>query len=318
MSNLQMTYGAIEEFRQAIISRNIAAPHSIIADGQYHRFNTNGKNSDKAGWYVLDLSGNPYGAFGCWRSGATHYWTQNYSDLISPAERELYRKRHVQSERKRREAQRIQWATNAANNKKLLSQAKAPGAEVRSYLAARGLGSWNIPGCIRQHPGLVYWHEDENGELQNLGTYPVMLAPVINNGVVVSLHRTYLSNGNKAPVPQPKKLTSASGRLTGGCIPLAERFSGDLGVAEGIETAAAATLGSGLPVVATYSASAMAAYKWPPHTRRLIIFADNDQAGRNAALSLAERAKHFGVDHKIMTPERPGYDWADVWQEGQQ
>lgn len=318
MISLHMTDGAIEQFRLAIINRNLTPPQLIIADGQYHRFGTNEKHSDKAGWYVLDCSGQPHGAFGCWRSGISYAWKPNFSGAIGPAERELFRQRHVQSERKRHEEQRRQWAINAENNKKLLSQAKAPGEEVRSYLASRGLGGWKIPSCIRQHPGLAYWHQDEDGELKNLGTYPVMLAPIVNDGSVVSLHRTYLCDGNKAPVPQPKKLTSASGRLAGGCIPLADKFSGDLGVAEGIETAAAATLGSGLPVVAAYSAGAMAAYKWPPHTRRLIIFADNDQAGRMAAQDLAGRAKNFGVDFKIMTPEQPGYDWADVWQEGQQ
>lgn len=317
MISLHMTDGAIEQFRLAIISRNFAPPKLLIPDGQFHRFSTNGKPSDMAGWYLLDLSGYPNGAFGCWRSGESHAWKPNFSGAMCPAERELYRRHQVQSERRRQQEQLRQWAINAENNKKLLTQAKSPGEQVRSYLAARGLGTWDIPACIRQHPGLPYWHQDEDGELKNLGTYPAMLAPIVNDGVVVSLHRTYLSDGHKAPVPQPKKLTSASGRLTGGYIPLAAKISGVLGVAEGIETAAAATLGSGLPVVAAYSAGAMATYKWPLHTRRLIIFADNDQAGRNAALALAERAKHFGVDYKITTPERPGYDWADVWQEGQ-
>lgn len=315
---LSLAPDLVAQFRSSIINYGMEPPEQIIADGQYHRFSTNGKQSDKAGWYVLDLSGQPHGAFGCWRSGISYAWKPNFSGEIGPTERELFRQRQVQSERKRQEEQRRQWAINADNNKKLLSQAKAPGEEVRSYLASRGLGGWNIPSCIRQHPGLAYWHQDEDGEQKNLGTYPVMLAPIVNDGAVVSLHRTYLCDGNKAPVPQPKKLTSASGLLAGGCIPLANKFSGDLGVAEGIETAAAATLGSGLPVVAAYSASAMAAYKWPPHTRRLIIFADNDQAGRKAAQDLAGRAKNFGVDFKIMTPEQPGYDWADVWQEGQQ
>lgn len=68
MISLHMTDGAIEQFRLAIISRNLTPPQLIIADGQYHRFGTNEKHSDKAGWYVLDCSGQPHGAFGCWRS----------------------------------------------------------------------------------------------------------------------------------------------------------------------------------------------------------------------------------------------------------
>jgi putative DNA primase/helicase len=145
MSNLLRTDNAIEEFRQAIITCNFSPPKFLIADGEFQRFSTNGKHSDTAGWYVLDLSGYPNGAFGCWRSGVAHHWKPKFIDSISPAERELYRKRQVQTERKRQQEQIRQWAINAENNKKLLTQAKSPGAEVRSYLAARGLGTWAIP-----------------------------------------------------------------------------------------------------------------------------------------------------------------------------
>ena len=238
MNNLLSVDDMIENFRQSIISAGLPPPPKIIADGLFHHFSTNGKSSDSAGWYLLDPSSHPHGAFGCWRSGVTHVWRPNFSSAISPAERELFRMKQRHSERIRQAQQRSQWAINAESNKKLLAQAKAPGEEVRSYLATRGLGAWDIPTCIRQHPGLTYWQTNDHGELEDLGTYPAMLAPIVNDGAVVSLHRTYLCEGHKAPVPQPKKLTPASGRLMGGSIPLAERWSGTLGIAEGIETTA--------------------------------------------------------------------------------
>jgi putative DNA primase/helicase len=51
------------------------------------------------------------------------------------------------------------------------------------------------------HPGLRY----QDGE--TVGTYAAMLATVTApDGRAVSLHRTYLQDGRKAPVANPKKL----------------------------------------------------------------------------------------------------------------
>ena len=88
--------------------------------------------------------------------------------------------------------------------------------------------------------------------------------------------------------------------------------------AEGIETAAAASLGSGLPVVAAYCANALAGFTFPRGIERLVIFADHDHAGQQAAATLAHRATRAGLTPKTLTPSKPGSDWADVWLEGQQ
>ena len=189
---------------------------------------------------------------------------------------------------------------------------------VRSYLAARGLAQWTLPDCIRQHPGLAYWHADDNGELHMLGRYPAMLTPIVSGGKLLAIHRTYLGDGCKANVPTPKKLTAAAGPLAGACIPLAAPHGGVLGIAEGIETAAAASLGSGLPVVAAYCANALAGFAFPRGIERLVIFADHDPAGQQAAATLAQRATRAGLTSKTLTPSKPGSDWADVWLEGMQ
>ena len=129
------------------------------------------------------------------------------------------------------------------------------------------------------------------------------------------IHRTYLGEGCKADLPTPKKLTAASGPLVGACIPLAAPRGGVLGIAEGIETAAAASLGSGLPVVAAYCANALAGFALPRGIERLVIFADHDPAGQQAAATLAQRATRAGLTSKTLTPSKPGSDWADVWLE---
>ena len=60
----------------------------------------------------------------------------------------------------------------------------------------------------------------------------------------------------------------------------------------------------------------MGRFFWPQGIERLVIFADNDTAGQQAAAALAQRADKAGLIHKTLTPSKPGSDWADVWQEG--
>jgi hypothetical protein len=143
-----------------------------------------------------------------------------------------------------------------------------------------------------------------------------MLAPIVHTGRrgIVSIHRTFLTaDGSKASVPTPKKLTKAAGPISGGCIPLMQpNADGVLGVSEGIENAFAARIASGLPCIAAYSAGALAAFHWPDRARRLVIWADHDKAGIEAAAKLAERARTAGLRCDTMTPSREGFDWLDV------
>ena len=88
---------------------------------------------------------------------------------------------------------------------RLWAQAKpiCPGDAVWRYLTGRGLDPTLAGFEVRCHPGLEY--HDEQGAL--IGVYPTMLSRVTDaTGQVVNLHRTYLFDGKKAPVPSPKKL----------------------------------------------------------------------------------------------------------------
>ena len=296
------------DFLHTILATVGHAPKQV-EPGKFQRFGPR-----KSGWAKLfaDCLG---GVFGDYRQNLSSHWSAR--DHQTPAELANMRRQIQQAAREREAEQRNQWARNDASNAALWAAAQPAGDAVRSYLAARGLAGWQIPDLIRQHPGLAYWHTDDNGELHKLGTYPAMLAPIVSTtGKLLALHRTYLGDGCKANVPTPKKLTAAAGLLNGACIPLALPKGGVIGVAEGIETAAAASLGSGLAVVAAYCANALAGYQWPHDIERLVIFADNDNAGQQAAAALAQRATQSGLTTKILTPSKPGCDWADVLQEG--
>ena len=268
----------------------------------------------KSGWAKLFKDGMG-GVFGCYKQNLSSHWSARANQ--TPGELAAMRQQMHLAAREREAAQREQWTKNAAKNAALWAESEPAGEAVIRYLAARGLAQWRVPSCIRQHSGLAYWHTDDDGEIRNMGNHPAMLAAIIgSDGQMLAIHRTYLGDGAKADVPAPKKLTTSSGLLAGACVRLAGPRGGVLGIAEGIETAAAASLGSGMPVVAAYCAHALGGFHWPRGIERLVIFADNDPAGQQAAAVLAQRASRAGLSTKTLTPTKPGSDWADIYQEG--
>lgn len=306
-----ITLNTTNEFLGAIQASLGYAPQ-YLEPGRFCRFGPR-----KSGWAKLffDCLG---GVYGDYRQNLSTHWSARQPQHQSRAEQAAMR-HHVQLAAREREAeQRAQWAKNAERNTALWAASIPADDAVLSYLAARGLAQWTLPDCIRQHPGLAYWHADDNGDLHMLGRYPAMLAPIVSGGKLLAIHRTYLGDGCKADVPTPKKLTAASGPLAGACIPLDRPRGGVLGIAEGIETAVAASLGSGLPVVAAYCANALAGFTFPRCIERLVIFADHDPAGQKAAAALSHRATRAGLTPKTLTPSKPRSDWADVWLEGLQ
>ncbi len=293
---------------QAAILRTLGYAARNIAPGRLTRFGPR-----RSCWAKLfdDQRG---GVYGDWRRDLVAHWMA-HGERQTPAEQAAMHRQIAEARRAHEVEQRAIWAANAKRNAKLWAEGKpvASGDPVAAYLAGRGLGVWPIPAYLRCHPALPYWHTDDDGELHNLGSHPAMLAPVMRGGQMLAVHRTYLEGGRKADVPIAKKVTGASGPLAGGCIPLAVPCDGVQGIAEGIETAVAASLGSGLPVVAAYCASALAGFQWPGDVRRLVIFADADDAGRAAAEKLRLRALAARVQCGVVIPSAEGADWCDVW-----
>ena len=299
---------AADNFRVAILAALGSAPE-LIEPGRIHRFSTSARASDKAGWCQLFEDGRA-GVFGDFRSGMSSVWSAQRRELMTPAERADMARQLAQAKAQREAQQRQQWADNAQRNAALWAKTvlATEGDPVSLYLRRRGLAG-PVPEHLRLHPRLTYWDGGDRG------TYAAMIAPLIRpDGVVLALHRTYLTpDGSKAPVPTVKKLTGAAGPLAGACIPLHDAQHGVIGIAEGIETAQAAHLASGLPTVAAYCAGNLAAYTWPPGVKRIVVFADADPAGAAAAQSLKARAMREGLSVAVMTPTTPGADWCDVW-----
>lgn len=170
------------------------------------------------------------------------------------------------------------------------------------YLEGRGL---TLPPGLLWHPNVDY---RQDGEL--VGTYPAMLAPVTRNGQFLTLHVTYLQDGHKAPVDPCRKLLPGPG-FKGGAVELYPAGP-TLGIAEGIETAIAASMMHQVPVWASLNTSLMKSWLPPEGVERVVIFGDHDanHAGQAAAHTLAHRL-HGRVDVDVRFPAEPG-DWNDV------
>lgn len=176
-------------------------------------------------------------------------------------------------------------------------------SKVSRYLQSRGLSP--APGLMF-HRSVQY--RDADGNV--VGRYPAMLAPITRAGKFCAMHVTYLQGGKKAQVDPCRKILPGR-RGTGGAValwPAAER----MGVAEGVETAIAASMIHGMPVWAALNTSMLGSFEPPTACRHLTIFGDHDAnyAGHAAAYKLAHRL-HGRVEIEIRFPDAVG-DWNDV------
>lgn len=188
------------------------------------------------------------------------------------------------------------------------TEAVHKGDPVWKYLNRR-LGLDVVPASLRYHPALAYKHDD--GEISH---HPAMVAAVTYpDGRGATLHRTYLAgDGRKANVTAVKKLMPGKPLQTA-CIKLGG-YSDALGIAEGIETALAASMRFGVPVWSCVSSGLMEQWEPPAGIKRVIVFGDNDPkfAGQAAAYRIAHRLAVKNISVEVFIPENSGEDWADV------
>lgn len=296
------------ELRMAILRTVGAAPDYIKPDG-FTRFSTNGRPGNTDGW--VNAAGNDVFYFGCWRQNLQGRWPEPHAVLgtayITPRPS---RNIAVATEEELQERARI--------NARTWDRATVIEAQssVGTYLQNRGLVLTDYPPALRMST-LPYY----DGDIGR-GRFPVMLGAVTDkDGKLLAVHRTFVTDdGHKAPVENPKKLTSTSATIAGASIKLRppeiieDKLT--LGVAEGIETALACSLAFQVPTWSCVSANGIKTFLWPPDLERLVIFADHDLSGvgQAAANDLAARAAAAGLEVRILVPTIAGADWLDVHQ----
>jgi len=137
-------------------------------------------------------------------------------------------------------------------------------------------------------------------------------------GDAFGVQRTFLTvDGRKAGVTPDRK---NAGRFPeGGAIRLAPPLHGNLGIAEGVETALAATALFGVPCWAALNAGRLKVWEPPEGVDGVVVFGDNDlnAVGQAAAYALAERHNR-NIAAEVKIPPDPGTDWNDVLQHKQE
>ncbi|EYD75010.1 hypothetical protein Rumeso_03434 [Rubellimicrobium mesophilum DSM 19309] len=207
----------------------------------------------------------------------------------------------------RRQAEaRAEAERRGAQARRLWDEALAvTGTPAERYLAGAG-HHCPVPPDAALSPGL----------LAPFGPAPAALVALVEGGESFSIHRTYLRvDGTEKADIEPAK--AMLGAVAGAAVRLSDA-AGEPGaplvVAEGIETAL--SLASGLlsgPAVlwAALSTSGLRALRLPARLGRLIIAADGDRPGQEAALALAARADAQGWQVSLLPPPA-GKDWNDV------
>ena len=178
----------------------------------------------------------------------------------------------------------------------------ASGTLVETYLRERGL-TMPIPPSVRFARALKH---KRSGMF-----FPTMVCAVQSpEGGVTGVHRTFLrvDGRTKAPV-KPQKM------MIGVCAGGAVRFGKEgerLGVGEGIENCLSGVQACpDLPVWAALSTSGLRAVVLPNCAREVVILADADDAGEEAARDAAIRWKREGRHVRIARPKW-GLDFNDM------
>ena len=264
--------GLVDAMRAA----GLEPPESVVADGRLHRFSSNGKRGDAAGWYVAHCGDRPAAAFGDWRTGVRQTWTATRPPL-PPAERAALRRRASAEREARFAKQQADWQAAAARAAALWARATKSNPQ-HPYLLSKQIAPY---GGIRQIGGhLVIPLHDNRDQLWSLQSIsPTGRKKFLPGGRVRGLyfrlpglrHRIYLTEGYA---------TGATIRRVTSC------------------TVLCAFSAHNLIVVAEW-----AARRWP--RANFLVAADNDQFTTGNPGVTAAHAAAARIGAEVVIPEFP-------------
>ena len=134
------TDDAETQIRDAMASSGVEPPEDVHIDGKIHRFSTNGKKGDDAGWYVFYPDGVPSGAFGCWRDGVQQNWRKDIGRPLEAAE-EMAIKRRQDEARKARQKEQEKRQESAQDTVDQIWRNAGGASDDHPYLKRKDIGA---------------------------------------------------------------------------------------------------------------------------------------------------------------------------------
>lgn len=132
--------GALQQFRDALIERSIVPPPELLADGNIHRCDAEGRGGKGDAAYLLHLDGIPAGGFENWRDGlGWQNWRADVGRPVTYAEEAANRVK-VEAAKQQREAEDTRRKAEA-RERACLIWAEANPCTGHPYLARKGISA---------------------------------------------------------------------------------------------------------------------------------------------------------------------------------
>ena len=277
-----------QAFQGAISGAGLTPPDTIIADGKIHRFSTNGKGGDDAGWYILHLDNIPAGSFGNWREGRSETWCSIERSAQTPEQQRQYATLLKSMQNARHRAKKAEHDA-AAEQAAAIWAAATPidDAAAHGYLVKKG---------VRGHGSRQIGAAEARAHCAKLSyslSGPLLVIPMRNAAGELRSLQFITADGTKRPLTGGEKqechyrIDKSDSAAHGGILIVSEGFATGASIHEatGIPVAVAFDSGNLEPV-------AKSLHKLHPDAA-LIVAADDDHCtegnpGRTAAAGAAK------------------------------
>jgi putative DNA primase/helicase len=269
----------IDQFRAAMVAAGLTPPDSVEADGELHRFASDGRRGDDSGYYLLHLDGLPAGIFGCWRAGIKQTWHAESGRTFTPDERRQHRER-VESMRRQRQTAEAERHRHKAEWARNIWRDSTPAPADHPYLARKVVKSYGLRASGAE-----------------------LLVPLATDGEIVNLQRIG---------PDGEKKFLPGGRVKG-CYFAIGKPDDLLCIVEGYATGSSVHEATGAAVAVAFSAANLSTVakklraKFP--AVRIVICGDHDKSGTGQSAAL-EAARAVGG--LVAIPSTEGSDWNDT------
>ena len=239
-----------DKFYEEMCNKNLdPGTRNIKADGRFHRFSTNNRRSDKAGFYLYrEFDGYAVGYFGDWRTGQKYNYFSSSPVEMPLEQRKSFKKRMDEFQKREKQAKNAARKKAAKKAENIWAKAKEADPD-HPYLSKKGIKTRQV---IRQiGNSLVFCVKNLRDELTSLQF-------IAQNG-----QKRFLRDGQ-----------------TKGSVSVIKGKGDSVLICEGWATAASLNEATGYSVIIAFNATNMAEVvkKLKPNIlRKLVICGDNDQ-----------------------------------------